>query len=52
MECKNCCYYDVSEENENPHCCFVEWGHKDTEIAPCDDRDYEEINYYNYYDYI
>lgn len=40
-ECKNCCYYAESEETPYEHCCFIEWGHQEWEIAPCDE---EEIN--------
>lgn len=42
MECENCCYYSASEENEYEHCCFTEWGHDETDIAPCDDPDFED----------
>lgn len=45
LECQNCCYYAASEENPREHCCFTEWGHRDEEIAPCDDDHYYEDEY-------
>lgn len=55
MRCENCCYFaetDAEEWNGKAHCCFREWGHMEDEIAPCDEPQYEEINYYNIEDYI
>lgn len=45
LECKNCCYFQATENEEwngKEHCCFNEWGHKDDEIAPCDEPDYSD----------
>lgn len=38
-ECKNCCYYAESKEIPYEHCCFIEWGHQEFEIAPCDEEE-------------
>lgn len=42
MKCENCCYYSYSEMSDYEHCCFNEWGHGDYEIAPCDDKDFDD----------
>ena len=45
MTCENCNYFDVTDDKEwqgKPHCCFHEWGHRDDEIAPCDDPDFND----------
>ena len=42
MKCENCTYYDFTEDVEYEHCCFNEWGHADTEVAPCDDPDFDD----------
>ena len=36
LECKNCCYFNSTTENEYEHCCFTEWGHSEWEKAPCE----------------
>lgn len=53
MECCDCLYFNATDNPEwkgRPHCCFLEWGHSDDEIAPCDDPAYEERVPVDYYD--
>lgn len=53
MECKNCVYFQATEDKEwngKEHCCFREWGHEDWETAPCDEPEWDNITY-DEYDY-
>ena len=52
MECQDCVYFDVTEDpwwRGKPHCCFREWGHDDSETAPCDEPEYVDEVPSDYY---
>ena len=44
MECENCVYYQEVEREKYPRCVFRDY-HDDYDVAPCDDRDYDEEEY-------